>query len=568
MISSNLKTAFAAIGVVAFLGLSQRAEAHFPWLAVDADGHPVLFFGEGLDDRTYHMPDSIKEMKIHHLDDKQSQVLAMKPVESDSLVGLRAKAKVARSGMLVGQQTYGVYHGSKLVYYIQHFLDQNASHWQQELSDAGDLQATLEPADNGINVFVRWKGKPLANTDVKLFCEDGHEEGAGSTDDHGKVHFTQKEVESGLNALVIGYNNPASSGSVGDEAYKSESHYLTVTFPWGNSANSKSEANKKKNAKANPKSSPESTESVEVTSTDLPELPLELTSFGGAVADGKLFIYGGHTGNAHSYSTSEQSDQFWSLELNQPGEWSELPSGPRLQGLVMVPYRDSVIRIGGFTAKNEEGEQHDLHSQPGVSRYDVASKKWIDLAPLPEPRSSLGATILRDHVYVAGGWALRGEETDWHGTAWKLDVSDPNAKWKAVAEPPFRRRALFVASHEEKIYVLGGMGQEGPTTRTDVYDPKTDTWTQGPDLDGDPMTGFGCAAQSFGGHLYVSTIRGDVQRLSDDGKSWEVLGKYDPARFFHVMVPWKENSMLLVGGANMSVGKFTGLDSVTIDQTK
>ena len=308
-----------------------------------------------------------------------------------------------------------------------------------------------------------------------------------------------------------------------------------------------------------------STPKVQVTTTKLPDLPLELTSFGGAVADGTLFIYGGHSGTAHSYSTAEQSDEFWALDLNAAKQWKQLPSGPRLQGLVMLPYKKSVVRIGGFTARNAEGEEHDLHSQSTVSRYDAMNERWIDLAPMPEPRSSLSAAIMGDHIFVIGGWALKGEATTWHGTAWKLDLKDPNATWQPIAKPPFKRRALFSTVHDGKIHVIGGMKSDGgPTTRTDVYDPATGQWSQGPSLKGKPLTGFGAAAQSMSGQLYVSTIDGNVQRLSDDGKTWEIVADYEPARFFHVMVPWTNEKMLLVGGANMSVGKFTEIDSVEI----
>ncbi len=304
---------------------------------------------------------------------------------------------------------------------------------------------------------------------------------------------------------------------------------------------------------------------IQVTTTDLPELPLELTSFGGAVANGTLFIYGGHSGTAHSYSTEEQSDEFWSLDLQAPQQWKQLPSGPRLQGLVMLPYKNSVVRVGGFTARNAEGEEHDLHSQNQASRFDIAQNRWVDLTPLPEPRSSLSAAIAGDQIFVIGGWALKGEETKWHSTAWKLNLADPNAAWQALAKPPFKRRALFAATHNGQIHVIGGMNSEGgPTTRTDVYDPESDSWLQGPKLQGKPLTGFGSAAHSLGGHLYVSTIDGNVQRLNEAEKKWDVVSEYDPARFFHVMVPWTETKLLLVGGANMSVGKFTDLDSVEI----
>lgn len=153
----------------------------------------------------------------------------------------------------------------------------------------------------------------------------------------------------------------------------------------------------------------------------------------------------------------------------------------------------------------------------------------------------MSAAIAGDHIYVIGGWALKGEETDWHGTAWKLNLADPNAAWQPLAKPPFKRRALFATTHNGKIHVIGGMNSDGgPTTRTDVYDPESDSWSQGANLQGKPLTGFGSAAHALGGYLYVSTIDGSVQRLNEAEKKWDVVSEYEPARFFHVMVPWTE----------------------------
>lgn len=307
--------------------------------------------------------------------------------------------------------------------------------------------------------------------------------------------------------------------------------------------------------------------SVTVRESKLPELEESVTSFGAAVAKGKLLVYGGHTGHAHSYSTAEQSNQFLSLDLAKPIQWTKLPSGPRLQGLALVPYKNSVIRIGGFTAKNAEGEEHDLQSQATVAKFDLETGKWSELAPLPEPRSSHEAAVVGSKVYVVGGWALSGGDgqTQWHSTAWSMDLNDQNPQWKPIADPNFQRRAAAVVQHDDKVYLIGGMdSKSGPSTATEIYDPKTDTWTHGPKLDGDSMTGFGCAARSIAGQLYVSTISGTVQRLTKDGKKFEVVGKLDPGRFFHHMLPIDANKLVLVGGANMSIGKFTELDIIEI----
>ncbi len=306
---------------------------------------------------------------------------------------------------------------------------------------------------------------------------------------------------------------------------------------------------------------------VTVRSSKLPELEEPVTSFGAAVVGGKLFVYGGHIGEAHSYSTAEQSSQFRSLELAKPAEWTELQSGPKLQGLALVPYKNSVIRIGGFTAKNAEGEDHDLQSQATVQKFDVKTGKWSALASLPEPRSSHEAATIGNTVFVVGGWALGGgEKSTWHNTAWSMDLSDQTPRWKPIANPTFQRRAAAVVQHKGDLYRIGGMDKKsGPSRATDIYDPETDRWTEGPELIGGAMTGFGCAARSMAGRLYVSTVSGTLQRLSTDGKKWEVVAKLDPGRFFHHMLPIGDKEMVLVGGANMSIGKFTELDIVAID---
>ncbi|QDV70505.1 N-acetylneuraminate epimerase precursor [Rosistilla carotiformis] len=531
--------------------MSSQATAHFPWLAIDDDRHPILYFGEDVTDRQYHLPESLAEYPLAHLDaDGKRTALSMQPIDNDDLIGLRAEAAVPASGSIVGSQTYGLMRGSKLVYYTQQLLDTDPAKWAKTAPAGIDLAASLIPQEDGIRVAVTFKGKPLPEVDVKLYCDDGDEEGSATTDDQGAVVFTAKQLESGYNALRVGFTDKQETGKWKDEAFEGAAHYLTVAFPW----------------QLEKQAAPAAKDQVSVSPTKMADLPEELTSFGGAIAGGKLYVYGGHTGSAHSYSTAEQSNRLWALDLEQPSEWKKLPAGPRMQGLGLVAHGDKLIRVGGFTAMNAEGEDHDLQSQSTVSQFDTATNQWTDLAPLPEPRSSLGAAILGDVVYVASGWAMGdAEENVWHQTAWKMDLSKSPATWQPIATPPFQRRAVSVSAHDGKIYVIGGMGHEGkPSTRTDIYDPKTDTWTEGPQLIGKPMTGFGNAAYSQAGQLYVTAIDGTIQRLRSDGTQWEIVGKCDPGRFFHVMLPLGDRSLILVGGANMSIGKFTDIERIDI----
>lgn len=294
-----------------------------------------------------------------------------------------------------------------------------------------------------------------------------------------------------------------------------------------------------------------------------PDLPYGLTSFGAAIVGDDLYVYGGHKGEAHSYSFEEQSGTLLHLNLASDGTWSEVSKGPRLQGLAMVAHGGKLYRVGGFSALNKEGEDRNLVSQDSAACFDPKTKTWKELPALPEPRSSHDAAVLGDKLYVAGGWALQGKkESQWHDTAYVLDLTAEQPQWEPLPKPNFQRRALSLAAHNGKIYAIGGMESNNkPSLRVDIFDPKTGEWSEGPSLQGEGMEGFGNSAFAVNGRLYVSTIKGRLQRLSEDGKSWEVINELADARFFHRMLPY-QGQLLMVGGANMGTGKFTNLDLV------
>jgi len=324
---------------------------------------------------------------------------------------------------------------------------------------------------------------------------------------------------------------------------------------------------------------------IEVVTSELPDPPKAVTSFGAAIAGGKLYVYGGHTGNAHSYSVQTQTGHFSCLDLrSDPSatsqgasssrqsnklQWQTLPAGPRLQGLAMVADGEDVIRIGGFTAMNQENEDADLRSQSDVARFRADLGQWQTLPDLPEPRSSTDAIVGGRTLYVAGGWAMQGDdEARWLDTAWSLDLADPDARWQALGESFPPRRAISTAFLDGKLYVIGGMLPEGKTTgEVLVYDPQTSRWSSGPELPGESMNGFGTAACVADGHLYVNTINGYVFRLDPQSESWDAIGQLDPPRFFHRMVTRPASdptSLMLIGGVNMKLGKFTQIDLIRL----
>ncbi|WP_233148487.1 hypothetical protein [Rhodopirellula sp. MGV] len=538
--------AYSLVAIAVALMAGRTANAHMAWLGSTPSGEVIFWFGESTEDRTYHLPERLAKIAIHQTG--ESDAIGMVEVETDQLHGLQSDGAVSNKGEFYATGTYGLYHGMKLTYHVEHLPQQDAAKWPSEIRSDAVLQSVIRKADSDhVVVTVLQNGKPLEDAKVKLYGAHGEVKASAATAADGNVTFQAKDMTQGLNAILVGVTKEDVKGELDGEAYTSTADYLTSTFYFeGADVAPKTEHEPQRPAA-------ESSVKASFNESGYADLPEELTSFGAAVCAGKLYVYGGHTGEAHSYSVAEQSDRLWCLDLeNKDGEWKKLASGPRLQGLALVAYGDSLIRIGGFTAMNETGEEHKLVSQTDVAKFDPKTGAWSVMPALPEPRSSFDAAILGDKVYVIGGWKLDGTEEgqQWHQSAYSLDLSKDDATWEALAEPPFQRRALSVAAYNDKLYAIGGMQSErGPTTKVAVYDPESDQWSEGPAIPGGGMSGFGSSAFACGGHLFVTSMDGGLHLLSSDAKSWETLATADPARFFHRMIPVANNKMLMIGGA-------------------
>jgi len=283
----------------------------------------------------------------------------------------------------------------------------------------------------------------------------------------------------------------------------------------------------------------------------LPDLPAPISSFGAAVVGDHVYVYGGHTGTAHTYSTDTTLGEFRRLDLKNPAKWEDLPGGPKLQGLALVAHAGKLYRVGGMQPQNAKGEKTDTRSQAGCAAYDPAADKWTDLEPLPEPRSSHDAGVVGDTLFVLGGWRLNGKDgkSEWLDHGWSLDLASHEAKWHKV-EQPFQRRALTAAAHDGKVYVIGGLSAKAETELTvNVYDPKAGTWADGPQLPGEKSNGFTPASAVAGGRLYVTPADGKLYQLAEKGDRWDEVGKLKEPRFVARMVAGPGGRLVAIAGA-------------------
>ncbi|HEX7376274.1 MAG TPA: hypothetical protein VF278_04145 [Pirellulales bacterium] len=58
---------------------------------------------------------------------------------------------------------------------------------------------------------------------------------------------------------------------------------------------------------------------------------------------------------------------------------------------------------------------------------------------------------------------------------------------------------------------------------------------------------------------------GSFQRLTGEGEEWQYMGQLAHLRFFHRLLPVRAERLLVVGGANMSVGKFREVELLKLE---
>lgn len=296
-------------------------------------------------------------------------------------------------------------------------------------------------------------------------------------------------------------------------------------------------------------------------------MPEGLSSFGAVSDGGWLYVYGGHLGKTHTYSATGVSDKFNRLNLTDGKTWEELPSGPVLQGMNLVGYKRKIYRVGGMQPKNKAGEKSDNYSLADAASYDPATKKWEALPPLPVPRSSHDVAIIGSKLYVIGGWTQLGGQAKptWPTDMVVLDLEKVSEGWKSVKQP-FIRRAFIAGVLDGKLYIMGGLDQEAKRIQlTEVYDPKTDSWTHGPGFPDGDRNGFAPSAATMDGALYMNMADGSMLKLNAKGDAWEKVGKSEP-RIVGRMV--SNGDQLLVIGGSSKVGEGRMMNEIEVVKVK
>jgi N-acetylneuraminic acid mutarotase len=187
---------------------------------------------------------------------------------------------------------------------------------------------------------------------------------------------------------------------------------------------------------------------------------------------GKIYVIGGGDMTAHlGLPTVEAYDP----TTDQWTTKADLPT-PR-HGLATSVVEGKIYTIGGF-----DGTNHAT-----VEMYDPTTDTWTPKAELPTLRSHVCTGVVNGKIYAIGGWDSVSED-DGHKAFATVEVYDPATdRWMKKADMPTPRWSCASSVVNGKIYVIGGTtitgeGEWITTTKVEIYDPATDTWTPGGDM--------------------------------------------------------------------------------------
>ncbi len=108
---------------------------------------------------------------------------------------------------------------------------------------------------------------------------------------------------------------------------------------------------------------------------------------------------------------------------------------------------------------------------------EEALSRWRDRAQMPSPAGRFAQAEHDGLIFVISGVGPEGP-TD---AVRVYDVAKD--AWEHRSPKPTGAANIGAAVVDSRIYVPGGLGQDGrPIDRLEIYDPRADTWSQGPPL--------------------------------------------------------------------------------------
>jgi N-acetylneuraminic acid mutarotase len=230
--------------------------------------------------------------------------------------------------------------------------------------------------------------------------------------------------------------------------------------------------------------------------SQLASMPVGLTHMGVAVSGHDIYVAGGYPpgpgGAGQTFATTAVSR--YNVDANT---WTAMPSLPQARGGGALALENGILHFfGGSDLSRADSATHWTLALPGGT-------SWQSSTALPVGRNHLGGVTLNGQIYAVGG--QKGQDAAAVYTA-EFDVWDPaSSTWKPLAPLPSARSHIGAATFAmgSRIIALGGETSYGiATSQSIAYDPGDNTWTQLTPL---PVAIHSGVAGSVAGVIYYTT---------------------------------------------------------------
>jgi len=276
------------------------------------------------------------------------------------------------------------------------------------------------------------------------------------------------------------------------------------------------------------------------TITPLPENKWEPAC---AVVDGKWYVFGGYTHEGGYPSPFEDMGSSRTSYIFDPeGQtWTRMQDMPSALNHVNIVIDGRKLWYAGGVkdmaiGKSMGGKDHVIAE---VWCYDIDLDRFIAAPLLPERRWGGGLALVgRNLHYISGCKEDRDTDAEDHWVFNLDDWANGSAQWTSAAPAPDpRNQGSFVVFHGE-IYFISGQynhdSQQLDQTRTDIYNPESDSWRIGPSV---PVPHSHSEGATFvhDDHVYMigghDTPEGETKMPTDHvlrlahGGEWEIIGR-------------------------------------------
>ena len=265
-----------------------------------------------------------------------------------------------------------------------------------------------------------------------------------------------------------------------------------------------------------------------------------------AFLDGKIYLVGGIRSWSENFAIANSLDTVESFDV-ATRKWETLPPLPRaLNHVNLAAAGGALYALGGTTS------QFRRDVATGESwRYDPAGRRWEPLPPMPTARGAAGVAVHGDDIVVAGGRASNVALT----TVEEYDTR--TKRWRELSPMRVRRDHAAMAAHGDYAYVLAGRKEDEVSMRVfERYDFAKDRWEDMPPSP-EPKAGFhlidtpaGLVAAG-GENLSRWTLYGGVYAFDPDSRRWKELPAMDEPKHGYA-AEYANGRLYVFGGSRCS----------------